>query len=238
MTDQTITPDLTAELPAGASRRMRIGAALMAPAPLIALGVLLAVLGDDIPLLPLLLGAVGWLIALALRQPVALVAMRVAGTERAGAIVGWFSGPAEELVRLALVLLVLRTLPEAVWAGYGWAAVEVLLIMVNLLALANLLGRDDEKSREARDVLAAQGMLRPYPPVWALVERLSATAMHIAFTILLFVQPWLVLVTLPLHSIANMLAAKYAKTHLVLTELALAAIATVTLVAAIALALA
>ena len=66
---------------------------------------------------PLALGAAGWMIALALRQPVALVASRVTTTDRATTVVGLASGPAEKIVRLLLVLRFLRTTTSAAWAG-------------------------------------------------------------------------------------------------------------------------
>jgi len=49
--------------------------------------------------LPAALGAAGWMIALALRQPVALIATRLTTKERAMTIVGLASGPAGGLDR-------------------------------------------------------------------------------------------------------------------------------------------
>ena len=69
----------------------------------------------------LALGAGGWIIALLLRQPVMLIANRTTSPERARTIVGWASGPAEELVRVGMVLLFVKTVSNAVWAGVGWA---------------------------------------------------------------------------------------------------------------------
>ena len=59
----------------------------------------------------LALGAAGWTVALLLRQPVMLIANRMTLPERARTIVGWASGPAEELVRIGLVLLFVKTFP-------------------------------------------------------------------------------------------------------------------------------
>src|SRR5258707_10782145 len=73
----------------------------------------------------LALGAAGWIVALLLRQPVMLITNRMTSAERARTIVGWTSGPAEELVRVGLVLLFVNTVSNAVWAGVGWAGVEV-----------------------------------------------------------------------------------------------------------------
>lgn len=201
--------------------RIRLSAFVMLPASLIALAVMFAVVGTPI-LVPMLIGAGGWLAALVLRQPVALIASRRLSKDTAGKVVGWFSGPAEELVRLVLVLLVVHTVADAAWFGYGWATIEVLVVAVNVLAVASLVTKDDPKSREARDLLEAQGMLKTQSPLWGLMERISATALHMGFTLLLFANPWLVLVTLPAHSIVNMVAVKYGRTHIALTELGLA----------------
>lgn len=202
------------------ANRMRLRALALLPAAVITLAAMLAVQSPAL-LWPILIGAAGWLIALILRQPVALIAGKKLSQERAQRVVGWFSGPAEELVRLAMVLLLIRTASEAAWAGWGWATVEVLIIGLNILAIAGVLTKDDPKSREARELLDAQGMLKDHHPAWGFLERISATALHLGFTLLLFANPWLVLVTLPLHSVTNMLAVRFGKTHVALTELAI-----------------
>jgi hypothetical protein len=189
-------------------------------------------------LLPFVLGAAGWMIALVLRQPVALIATRAVGQERAATIVGWCSGPAEELVRFGLVVLILGNVDGALWAGFGWATLEVVLVAVNIFVIAGLLTRDDPKSREAREILSAQGMMTPQHPLWGFVERLSAIALHIGFTLMLFASPWLVLVTLPLHSAVNMTAVRFAKNHVALTEIGLALVGAAVLAVGLALNLA
>jgi hypothetical protein len=215
--------------------KMRRNALAVLPVPVVLGFAALALVGPP-PLLPLLLGAAGWLLALVARQPVALIASRSTTPSRAATIVGWVSGPAEELVRLALVLVALRSFEDAVWAGFGWATIEVLLIVVNGFAVAGLMTKEDPKSLEARELLAAQGMLGAQHPVWGVLERVSATALHIGFTLLLFAQPWLVLVTLPAHSVINMLMARFAKAHLGWAEGAFAVVAAIALVAGVLLA--
>ncbi|MGC5076738.1 hypothetical protein [Agrococcus sp. DT81.2] len=215
--------------------KMRRNALAVLPVPVV-LGLAALTLVGPPPLLPLLLGAAGWLLALVVRQPVALIAARSTSPSRAATIVGWFSGPAEELVRLALVLVALRSFEDAVWAGFGWATIEVLLIVVNGFAIAGLMTKDDPKSVEARELLAAQGMLGAQHPVWGVLERVSATALHTGFTLLLLAQPWLVLVTLPAHSVVNMLMAQFAKAHLAWAEGAFAVVAAIALAAGVLLA--
>jgi hypothetical protein len=204
--------------------QIRLSALAVLPAPLIVGVALLATVGNP-QVLPLALGAAGWLVALFLRQPVAIVASRMTSRENTTKLVGWFSGPAEEIVRLALVLLAVHTFQEASWAGYGWATVEVVLVAVNALAVASLMTKDDPKSQEAREILEAQGLLNLHHPLWGLLERLSATALHLGFTFLLFAQPWLVLLTIPAHSLTNVLAARFAKHNVAATEAVLAIVA-------------
>jgi hypothetical protein len=217
--------------------RLRLNAVALLPAVVVAFVVVLLLAGAP-AMLPLLLGAAGWMVALVLRQPVALLASRRLPTDRAAAAVGWFSGPAEELVRVVVVLLALRSLQDAVWAGFGWAAIEVLLLAVNAFAIAGIVGKDDPKSQEARELLAAQGMLVPSNPVWGFIERLSAIALHIGFTLALFAAPWLVLITIPLHSAVNMLAVRGTKRSVPLTELGLAVAGALVLAGGLALAIA
>lgn len=170
------------------------------------------------------LGAAGWLLALVLRQPVALVAGRLTTAERTGRIVGWASGPAEEGVRVGLVLLAVVDVSGAVWAGIGWAGIEVVTIAVNSFVIANLLTRDDPKALKVQAILRERGMLTTNTAGWAVAERCSAMALHVGFTLLLLAQPWWALATMVAHSLTNMIAVHYAKRSVAGTELALAAL--------------
>jgi hypothetical protein len=198
----------------------RVNSLAVLGVPIAVFGALAAWLGVP-QVLPAGLGAAGWMIALALRQPVALIASRVTTKDRVMTVVGWVSGPAEEIVRLLLVLFVLRTGSAAAWAGAGWMAVEVVYITVSGLMIASLLTKDDPKSLEAKDFLREQGMMQNYGPWWGVVERFSAAELHIGFTLLIVAQPWLALVTIVVHSATNMLVVRYAKRSIALMELAL-----------------
>jgi len=215
-----VTPiDSVTELKGYASQA-RVNSLAVLSVPVAVFAALAAWLGTP-QVLPAALGAAGWMIALALRQPVALIASRVTTKDRAMTVVGWASGPAEEVVRLLLVLFVLRTGSAAAWAGAGWMAVEVAMITVNGLMIATLLTKDDPKSLEAKDFLREQGMMQNYGPWWGVLERFSAAGVHIGFTLLIFAQPWLALATIVVHSATNMLAVRYMKRSIALTELAL-----------------
>ena len=96
------------------------------------------------------------------------------------------------------------------------------MIAINTIAIANFMTRDDPKALKVQTLLRERGMLTTCAPGWAVTERCSATAMHVGFTLLLFALPWWVLGTIVIHSSANMIAVRYGKRSVVLTELAIA----------------
>lgn len=175
----------------------------------------------------MLAGAAGWAVALALRLP-AFGLLRLVFAERAQAGVPWLSGPAEELTRLAAVLLLVGSADDAYSLGLGWATIEVVYGLVQMVTVAKLATRSDEAAMRARALIEEQGMgaiLERRSALWDPLERASATALHIALTVLLFLAGWLVLMTAPLHSAVNVLAVRTMRRSLALTEAVLAAIA-------------
>lgn len=155
---------------------------------------------------PLLAGAVGWLLALVLRSPIGLVGVKVTGsTERSQRWVVASSGPLEEAVRLAALLLVGRDLPTALWLGLGWASIEVVYAIVNGFALAALAERTDPEAEQAKAMLPPAA-LSSSSPLWGILERAWASALHIGFTLILAALPIAVLLTAPIHSGINVAA--------------------------------
>jgi hypothetical protein len=156
------------------------------------------------PLLgPLAVGALGWLVALALRAPIALVALRLSGAPQR--IQPWLilsSGPLEEGVRVAVVLFVGRDLSTALWIGLGWAAVEVLYSIVNGVVVAQLAQRTDPEAEAARALLPPAA-LAPSAPLWGIVERTFATALHVGFTLIVAAMPLAAIATAIVHSAVN-----------------------------------
>lgn len=181
------------------------------------------------------IGALGWTIALMLRNPVALLAKAIPATSKhVTTIVVASSGPCEELVRLAVVLLLGRAFPMALSIGLGWAAIEVVYAIINSFVTLSLFRRDDEKARQARAVLENMGLARAMlnaPPFMGVVERISASAIQIGFTLLLAWQPLLVILTIPLHSSTNFMALFLVRRSVVLAELCIAIIGIVILLA-------
>jgi hypothetical protein len=93
------------------------------------------------------------------------------------------------------------------WAGFGWATIEVVHTLVTGLAVRRLLLDTSAKAAEARRLLLSMGWLqygRSLVPLLGAVERAGVSLLHIGFTLLLGWNPWLVLVTMPAHSTLNL----------------------------------
>lgn len=173
-------------------------------------------------------GALGWLVALMLRSPIGAILGKPAPgqppSERNKTIMVAASGPVEELVRLGLVLLFAGGLANALWAGLGWASIEVVFTCVNSIVLASLIGRNDKQAQEVYQVLSAQGLVSDRNGLYAVLERVSASLLHVGFTLLLAWQPILVIATVVVHSATNLVAVRLAKRSLARTELIVAVI--------------
>ncbi|BBH19002.1 hypothetical protein Back11_03470 [Paenibacillus baekrokdamisoli] len=154
-------------------------------------------------------GALGWIIALMLRGPISVLGMKLP-KERAQKIIVGSSGPLEEGVRLGLLILTGTGFSWALSIGQGWAAVEVVYTIVQVVAIASLAKRTDEKAMQAKAMLEAQGMVSA-SPFWGLFERVSASAFHIGCTLLVAKYHWLVIALIPLHSFVNLGAVNLAK---------------------------
>ena len=180
------------------------------------------------------LGVAGWILALVLRGPVALLAKWLTSPERTRTILGWASGPAEELVRVGMVILFVHTATDATWAGIGWGGIEAVTAAMGAIAIGMLLTRDGPKAQKAQALMRKQDAMTACGWGWAAVERCNAMAAHVGFTLLLVAQPWLVLATLVAHSLTNMIIVYFAKRSAVVTELALLAVSSAILLCGLA----
>lgn len=162
-------------------------------------------LGHEVPWGWFGAGALGWVLALALRVPVVLGLRRLgAGPDSMRRWTPALAGPAEEIVRLGVVLIAGQGFATAYAIGAGWAAIEAVYgIQVGFVRLL-LLRRDDPKALEARQELAKLGLDRDIAPAWGVVERLFAGAAHIGFTLLVARWPLLVIALIPVHAAVNM----------------------------------
>jgi hypothetical protein len=142
-------------------------------------------------------------VALFLRTPVALVAMRLLRSEeRVMPVVVLSSGPLEEGVRVLVVLLVGRDLATALWIGLGWAAIEVVYAVINGFMLAVMTERNDPELERVR-ALMPPAMTAGSAPWWGIVERIFATCLHIGFTLIVAATPIYVIATALVHSLTN-----------------------------------
>jgi hypothetical protein len=127
-------------------------------------------------------------------------------------------------------------LADTVWFGFGWATLEVLFVLVSTLVTPTLLARDDDKARQARQVLAAQGGLSATSPVYGIVERVSATGIHLGCTLLVAAQPWLAVITAIAHTATNLISMRLMRRSVLTTEVFIAAVGIVLLAAGLVLA--
>jgi hypothetical protein len=173
------------------------------------------------------LGALGWVIAFFLRGPLSAIVMKMP-KEKATTIIVASSGVFEECVRIAVLLLTSLTFSWSLSIGQGWAAIEVLFVIINLIVMISLSTRTDEKSIQAKEMLQMQGNMNAHP-VWGVIERIFASAFHIGCTLLVAKYPWLVVLLIPLHSFVNLSAIKLSKQSMVQTELLIAVFGIITL---------
>jgi hypothetical protein len=163
------------------------------------------------------LGALGWVIALFLRGPLSAIVMKMP-KEKAQAIIVGSSGVLEECVRLAVLTLTSMTFSWSISLGQGWAAVEVLFVMINVIVIVSLAKRTDEKAMQAKEILKMQGNLDA-SPMWGIFERIFASLLHIGFTLIAAKYPLAVILLIPLHSSVNLMAVKWVKKSVVTVEL-------------------
>lgn len=169
----------------------------------VAFGAAIVAAGYPIDAGALGVGALGWVIALALRTPVGLVGMRtLRDPERVQTAVVLSSGPLEEGVRVVALLIAGRDLHTALWLGLGWGAIEVLYAIANGFALAALASRTDAQAEQARAMLPPQAFSAA-APWWGIVERVFATALHLGFTLIVAALPLAVVATAVAHSAVN-----------------------------------
>jgi hypothetical protein len=211
--------------PAVDYERLRRNTLLATPFTLlvpIAFAVVLAMAGADLTLGAVGFGALGWLVALALRAPVSIVALKLLGDpERVKPWIVSSSGPLEEGVRLVALLIIGRTFSDAASIGLGWAAIEVVYTLITAAMTLSLVRRTDEQAVQARQMLEAQGMLRETGPALGVIERIGASALHIGFTLLVAWQLPLAILTAILHSGTNLALVRTFKRAPLLTELVL-----------------
>ena len=195
----------------GSRTDLVLTAALLALVP-IGYAIAIAASGHPLEFAALAAGALGWLIALALRTPVILAATRRFGSyERALPVIIGASGPAEETVRVIALLLVGREIGTALWLGFGWTTIEIVYTYVNVIAVAQLVRRDDPQAQRVLE-LVPPAALSDAAPWWSAIERTGVSALHIGFSLIVAALPIAFVVTAVVHSTFNLLTTRLGKT--------------------------
>lgn len=161
-----------------------------------------------------LLGVLGWLVALAARLPVLASASRLHDSRLGRTILAEASAVTDELVRLALVLVVVGGTGPVLWAAFGWTLAELgFVVATHLARFSSPIGG------QAADQLRSQGGFVSTHPAFGGVRAVTATSFHVGATLLLAAAPWWVLVTVSAHAAVNLAFARWARGRLVPVQL-------------------
>ena len=152
--------------------------------------------------LPFFIGVLGWSVALLLRGPLAVLTVRLSHDLREK-VVAAMAGPAEESMRLAAIVFLQVNFAGAISLGLGWATIEVIYTLISGFSTVMILSQDGVGAWQLRKRFEDSGLTVPATVYSGIVERISATALHIGFTLLIAYHPLLILITLPLHSLVN-----------------------------------
>ncbi|SES43416.1 hypothetical protein [Lentzea albida] len=205
--------------------RIRAGAAVvMALLALLAVA-LAVVLGAD-HAGAVLLGALGWFVALAARLPVLGSAGRLHALRRRETIIALVSGATDEVVRLAVVLVAVSGVESALWAGFGWALAQLVFTAATELPKFSW-----PVGRQASEQLKAQGGFVSTHPLHSAVRGVTAISFHLGATLLLSAGLWWVAVTASAHVLVNIGFARWAGKRLVAVEVFAVVVGAVVLVA-------
>jgi len=154
-----------------------------------------------------LLGALGWWLALLLRLPFILYAKsKMLDNKHSNKLIVSVSGPAEESIRLIILLIIGVVTRNAYSVGLGWGGIEIIYGLIHITGIGVLQQKNDPKAQEAKALLKQMGLDKsfdPNTPYWGAVERVSANAIHIGFSLILVFTPFMIIVTAPLHSFLN-----------------------------------
>lgn len=172
-----------------------------------------------------LFGALGWWLALILRAPIILIlkSRKLQDSLMQKIVVG-ISGPTEEIVRYLLLLWMGLSLDNVFSLAIGWAGIEVIYGIIQVILLGNLESKTDEKAIEAKVLMKQMGMdktMAPSTPFWGALERYSAGLIHLAFSLFLLIDPLVLLVTIPAHSLVNYFVVKMNKQSLAKSQIGL-----------------
>lgn len=175
-----------------------------------------------------LLGALGWAVAMVMRLLVIFLLGLINShvKERTHETLVWVSGPAEELIRLVLLLVIGLTVGNAYSVGLGWGTIEIIYSLAQAIGMGEVMKRDDPASKKAKQILERDMgfALHSNAPWWGILERFSANASHLALSLLLVSSPLFILLTLPFHSFINYILLRIMKYSLARAQIVLIAV--------------
>ena len=190
--------------------------------PFIALAIVLDI---EIDTGYVLLGALGWWLALLLRLPLILYSKtKKLDFNVSNKLIIGASGPTEEITRLVLLATIGITAGNADSVGIGWASIEVIYGLVQIIGMGILQQKNDKEAKEAKSLMKQMGMeksLEPSTPFWGALERVSAGAIHIGLSLMLVLSPLIVLITIPLHSFVNFSVVRMNKQSIIKSQLSI-----------------
>jgi hypothetical protein len=201
---------------------------LLLTVPIIYLLALNSLGQGSISVWPVCLGALGWTAALFLRTPMMVLLLKL--TRKINEqVVAAMAGPAEEAVRLLVVIFLQAKFTGAISVGLGWASIEVVYTIISGFSTVAILSQGGVGAIQLRKRFADAGQSVPVTVYSGVVERLSATALHTGFTLLLSYHPLLILLTVPLHSFTNVAAITLNNRSALATQLLIAILGMTTL---------
>ncbi len=135
---------------------------LLAPVPFIFLAHILKI---EIVFNFVLLGVLGWWLALLLRIPIILFfKKRNIDIKTSNKLTIGISGPAEEIVRLILLSIIGLSSSNAYSVGIGWVMIEVFYGLLQIVGLGVLDQKKDSKAEEAKAIMKQMGMDKTLEP--------------------------------------------------------------------------
>lgn len=178
------------------------------------------------------IGAVGWLVALLPRKIILVAVQSTQGQQfNTGNLMLAISGPAEELTRLAALLIVGTKLPAALWLGVGWALAEAATSVFSITSVRKILRENGKRAEALRAEIGTGFTQRRGERVAAAAERGGATMAHLGFAIWIATNPWAVVPAMVVHSLFNAMAIYFAtRASLLWTEAAIVTVGAAILV--------
>ncbi len=187
----------------------------------------------------MILGALGWSVALILRFPFLFLIKSRYTLSKQVILIPLLSGPTEESVRLLLIILFSITFSKAYSLGFGWATIEVFYALIQTLALSGLNKRTDEKALKAKEMVKQIGMenILEANPLWGVMERISISGIHLSFSLFLAINPFFVTIIMPAHSLINEIILKLSKKSIATLEIVIFGLAAILFITAVILGL-